>query len=105
MNKEQLKVDYVVHEGDCARLERINKRLWIENIIDKAVIIIIVCLFMFYIFGTDYETYEYQQDGSGINIIGDDNKEVTYNGTESESKEIDPERGKTDNTQSEDKDA
>ena len=37
----------------------------------------------------DFESYEYEQDGGGINIIGDDNKEVRMYGSESESAEDD----------------
>lgn len=36
----------------------------------------------------DFESYDYEQ-GDGINIIGDDNKEVTYNGTTSKNTEDD----------------
>lgn len=37
----------------------------------------------------DFESYEYEQDGGGINIIGDDNEEVRLYGTASESAEDD----------------
>lgn len=40
--------------------------------------------------GYDFETYEYTQDGQGVNIIGDGN-EATYNGPAVESAENDPE--------------
>lgn len=36
------KIDFVVHEADMNRLERVNKRLFIENIILIIVIFLIV---------------------------------------------------------------
>ena len=42
-----------------------------------------ITVFIWYINQYDYVSYEYQQDGSGINIIGDNNKEVTNNGSAS----------------------
>ena len=45
-----------------------------------------------FLYGYDFESYDYQQGDNGINIIGDENKEVTYNGSESESAQTDPEK-------------
>lgn len=39
---ENKKIDFVVHEADMNRLERVNKRLFIENIILIIVIFLIV---------------------------------------------------------------
>jgi len=39
---ENKKIDFVVHEADMNRLERVNKRLFIENIILIIIIFLIV---------------------------------------------------------------
>lgn len=75
-------VAYIVYEGAQARAERTHKRL--------IIVIVILCVMLFacnmawlYAFSQyDYESYQYEQDGEGVNIIGDHNSEV-YNGTES----------------------
>lgn len=95
-DQERVNIDYIAYEGACARLERVNKRLWISNIIDKAVIIIIIGLFLWLLYGSNFESYEYEQDGSGINIIGDENEGVKQYGAASESEEDNEnERGET----------
>ena len=45
--------------------------LWFSSII----------VFIWFINQYDYVSYEYEQDGNGINIIGDNNKEVINNGS------------------------
>ncbi len=71
-------VPYIVHEGIMARSERIIKRLII------ALLVVVVLLFasnmswLHYISNCDIQTYEYTQDGEGVNLVGDGNG-VTYN--------------------------
>lgn len=79
-DKNRMDIPYFVHEGVMARMERVNKRLWI------------LCLVMFLaLVGTnagwiwyesqfvDVEVTEASQHGSGVNIIS--GKDVNY-GTE-----------------------
>lgn len=92
---ERIKVDYIVFEGEMARAERHVKR-WQFAFVCALIIALLAVLGMYlehrktleYLASYDYETesYEYTQDGRGINIIGDDN-EVTKSGSESESAE------------------
>lgn len=79
-------VPYIVYESTQARNERHIKRLVAALII--AIIMIFASNFMWlaYINQYDFESYsyEYQQDGRGLNIIGNGNG-VNTNGTEIES--------------------
>lgn len=60
-----------------------TNRLLIKCIVAICVMWMLSCIsFIYFISQYDFETYEYTQDGSGVNIIGDNNSEVT-NGTES----------------------
>ena len=68
-------VPYIVHESSMARMERQIKRLWIALIV---AIIVAVAAPLTVHFGwlhyeSQFETYEYTQDGEGTNIIGDGN--------------------------------
>lgn len=72
------KVPYIVHEGEVARLERTIKKLVI--IIAVAIIGVIFSnaiwlhAWLQYDYSSTAEEYSYEQDGSGINVIGEDNK-------------------------------
>jgi len=77
-------VPYIVHESAMARNERNNRRMLF-------VILILICLLvvsnLFWLWAWtsyDYSSEEtvYQQDGEGLNIIGDRNEAGIY-GTES----------------------
>lgn len=60
-----------------------TNRLLIKCIVIICVLWAVSCLgFVYFISQYDFQTYEYTQDGNGINIIGDNNSEVN-NGTES----------------------
>lgn len=71
-------VPYIVHEGEMARMERVNNRLWV------AVIILIVCLvgtnLAWILYERQWEVYETTQevtqdtgDGNGSNnFVGGD---------------------------------
>lgn len=70
---EHADVPYIVHEALEAKHERTVKRLII------AVILTVILLFasniswLIYISSYDYVSYEYSQEGEGLNIVGDSN--------------------------------
>lgn len=66
-------VPYIVHEGVMARMERTIKRLWILVIVLILVIVSTVGVFVWYLNQYDFESYTYEQDGQGVNIIGSRN--------------------------------
>lgn len=80
---EHEKIPIFFYENEMARQERNIKRLWITTIILIVSLLICNAVWIWYINQYDFESY--QQDGSGINIIGDSNSEVTNHGTESAS--------------------
>lgn len=60
-----------------------TNRLLIKCIVIICVLWAVSCLgFVYFISQYDFQTYEYAQDGNGINIIGDNNSEVN-NGAKS----------------------
>ena len=70
-------VPYIVFEAEMARQERQIKRMWIALIAAVVAMVLIVAGFLMYLNQYDFESY--QQDGEGVNIIGDGNG-VDYNG-------------------------
>lgn len=96
-------VPFWAHEADMARLERTNSRLTVLSIFLAVVCAALGALLYFSHIKSekalnennemwiemwkeyDFESYEYQQDGEGVNIIGDGNG-VDYNGTENKGK-------------------
>lgn len=78
-------VPYIVFESAQARYERSEKRHWIAHIISFVVIALVVGFFLLYLNQYDFEaySYEYEQDGMGINIIGDSNRGVNNDVTTS----------------------
>ena len=64
-------VPYIVYEGEIARQERHIKRLTIALISAIVAIVLIVGGFLLYL--NQYDFASYQQDGQGVNIIGDSN--------------------------------
>ena len=68
-------VPYIVHESSMARMERQIKRLWIVLIVAIIVAVIapLTVHFGWLHYESQFETYEYTQDGEGTNIIGDGN--------------------------------
>lgn len=79
---ESEKISVYFYENEMARQERHIKRLWIAIIIAFVTLLVTNLAWLWYINQYDFESY--QQDGTGINIIGDNNSEVINNGTESE---------------------
>ena len=83
-------VPYIVWESSAARAERHIKRLWIALIV--AIVAIFACnaVWIWYINQYDFTSYDYTQDGQGVNIIGDRNGVMQY-GAETESENPDEE--------------
>lgn len=77
-------VPYIVFEAEMARQERHIKRLWIAVISAILACVLIVVGFLLYLNQYDFVSYDYAQDGKGVNIIGDWNG-VDYVGPEAES--------------------
>lgn len=73
-------VPYIVYDEEQARNERNIKRLVIALIISICLIFATNALWLWYMCGFDIETYDYTQDGRGVNIIGNSNG-VDYNGS------------------------
>ena len=76
--KRPANVPYINFEGEMARQERHVKRLWIALLVAIAALALTVGIFVWYLNQYDFISYDYQQDGEGVNIIGDGNG-VDYN--------------------------
>ena len=76
-------VPFIVHESSMARMERQIKRLWIALIV--CISMIFACNAAWLAYESQFETFYYEQDGEGTNIIGDGND--VNNGAESEVQE------------------
>ena len=84
-------VPYIVYEGTMARYERTIRRLVIALIISIALMFGSNMAWLHFINSCDIETYEYTQDGEGVNLVGDGNG-VSYNEPEGKNPS-DPEEG------------
>lgn len=78
-------VPYIVYEAERARSqielkeerarnERIFKKMWIAIIVGAVLFFASQAVWLWAWTSYDYVSYEYQQDGEGTNIIGDDNE-------------------------------
>ena len=76
-------VPYIAHESSMARMERQIKRLWIALIV--CIAMLFACNAGWLIYESQFETFYYEQDGEGTDIIGDWND--VNNGAESEVQE------------------
>lgn len=74
-------VPYMVYDMDMARAERHSKRWMTIALVELAMIFAMVVGFLIY--ESQWDTYSYEQDGEGVNIIGDSN-EVNDNESETE---------------------
>ena len=77
-------VPYIVHESAMSRNERTIKRLIIALLSVVLLWFATIGIFVWYLNQYDFESYEYTQDGQGLNIIGDRNG-VDFYVAESES--------------------
>lgn len=72
-----LHVPYIVYEGAMVRMERTIKRLFILLIVTIVIIFVTNAVWLYwwnqYEYVAETENYSYQQDGSGLNLIGDRN--------------------------------
>lgn len=79
---EHVEIAYLVYESNMARMERTQKRLIFALVISIAVIFLSNLVWLFVWNQYDYigesaettTTTTYQQDGNGVNIIGDENE-------------------------------
>ena len=76
-------VPFLAHESTIARLERTIKRLILTLVFVTVLWFSTIGMFVWYLNQYDFESYTYQQDGEGLNIIGDRNG-VDFNVAESE---------------------
>ena len=73
---EHTNIPFIAYEGAMSRFERINRRLWI------AVVLLIVLLtgsnIAWLVYESQYESYTItaEQDGGGVNIVG--NGDIDY---------------------------
>lgn len=75
-------VPYIVYESEMVRADRYIKRLWIALITVTICFAAAVISFFWYLSLYDFTSYDYEQDGTGVNIVGDENG-VDYDGAES----------------------
>lgn len=91
-NRDVQKIPYIAYEAECARHERAIKRLvWV--IVACILLIVLSNAAWLYAWNQyDYEeiSYDYSQDGRGINIIGNDNETRQINGAEVEDQATNP---------------
>ena len=86
MEKDKTSVPYIVYEGEMARAERRDKRQWV------VIIFLIVSLLASNIGWLVYEsqfetyTYDYTQDGEGLNNINTGEQRDVLYGPEAENK-------------------
>lgn len=69
MEKEKTNVPYIVFEGEMARAERRDKRQWIVIIVLIFALLASNIGWIWYESQFDTYTYEYTQDGQGLNNI------------------------------------
>lgn len=81
MDNEKMMIPYFAHEAEVMRQEKHMKRLWIALVISILCILISNLVWIWYI--NQYDFVSYDQDGEGVNIIGDSNE--VENGAEIQS--------------------
>ena len=92
------KISYVVFEGQMARNERLVKRLIVVIIILVAMVFASNAIWLYawnqyeYVSEDTSFTYDYMQDGRGINIIGNLNEVTNESETEDKADNIDKEQ-------------
>ena len=82
---ERTQIDYIVFEGEMARAERQNRRLWVALIVSILATIVTNLIWIGYISQYDFEEYEYEvstRGGGNASYIGGDG-EITYGTSES----------------------
>ena len=72
-------IPYIVYETELARGERHTKRWMIAFFVDLAMLF--ASNIGWLIYESQYETYYYEQDGEGVNLVGNDNEVKQYEPT------------------------
>jgi hypothetical protein len=93
MDGREILVPYVVHEAEAMRMERHARRLWIALVVSVVCILLSNLVWLWYINQYDFADYDYEQDGEGVNIIGNRN-EVGQYGAETQNENPDEEEEK-----------
>lgn len=99
VENSMIKIPFIVHESEMTRNERDKKRLYAVIIcLCIALIMSIIIAFvdhieinnrwLMFLEQYNFESYDYSQDGQGVNIIGNENG-VDYNGATTESSQND----------------
>lgn len=80
LEKALAPVSYIVHEGDMARLERQNKRLFISSVISNITLLAVIIALIIFFSQYEFEEIELSSEGGGnANYIGEDGN--IYNGS------------------------
>lgn len=85
MEKEKTSVPYIVYEGEMARAERRDKRQWIVFII--LIVALLASNIGHLIYESQFDTYDYTQDGDGLNNINTGEQGNVLYGPETENQE------------------
>lgn len=99
VENSMIKIPFIVYESEMTRNERDKKRLYAVIIcLCIALIMSIIIAFvdrieinnrwLMFLEQYNFESYDYSQDGQGVNIIGNENG-VDYNGATTESSQND----------------
>lgn len=86
MEEKNTNVPYIVYEGSMVRMERANKRLVIALVTAIVVILLsnLAWLYMWNSYEYVGDSVSYEQDGEGVNIIGDRNNYGTESNEDNE---------------------
>lgn len=72
-DKEYVVIPYFVHEAEVMRMEKHTRRLWVALLVAILAILASNIAWLWYINQYDFVDYDFEQDGYGVNIIGDGN--------------------------------
>lgn len=84
-SKKPETVPFFVYESEQMRNDKRFKKMWVALITSIALIFVTNAIWLWAFTSYDYVSYDYSQDGEGINIIGDENG--VKNGAEIEGKD------------------
>lgn len=86
MEKEKISVPYIVYEGEMARAERRDVRQWVVIIVLIAALLASNIGWLIYESQFETYTYDYTQDGEGLNNINTGEQGDVLYGPEAEDK-------------------
>lgn len=84
-------IPYFVHEAEVMRMEKHSRRLWVIVLVLILALLFTNIAWLWYMNQYDFAEYDYEQDGYGVNIIGDGNG-VNKDGATLESESADEEK-------------